>query len=52
MLNSQRWFNGPIQYQITVPDGWYTVLLYFSENIIGSRPAAGRNWLSGLRAHL
>jgi hypothetical protein len=32
MLNSERWFNGHIRYQVAVPNGWYTVLLYFSEN--------------------
>jgi hypothetical protein len=32
MLNSERWFNGHIRYQVGVPNGWYTVLLYFSEN--------------------
>lgn len=32
MLNSERWFDGPIRYQVGVPNGWYTVLLYFSEN--------------------
>lgn len=32
MLNSERWNFGPIIYQVGVPNGWYTVLLYFSEN--------------------
>ena len=32
MLNSERWFNGHIRYQVAVPNGWYTVYLYFSEN--------------------
>lgn len=32
MLNSERWNFGPILYQVGVPNGWYTVLLYFSEN--------------------
>jgi hypothetical protein len=32
MLNSERWFNGHIRYQVAVPNGWYTVILYFSEN--------------------
>ncbi len=32
MLNSERWFDGAIRYQVGVPNGWYTVLLYFSEN--------------------
>lgn len=32
MLNSERWFNGHLRYQVGVPNGWYTVLLYFSEN--------------------
>jgi hypothetical protein len=32
MLNSERWFNGHIRYQVGVPNGFYTVLLYFSEN--------------------
>jgi hypothetical protein len=32
MLNSERWFYGDIRYQVGVPNGWYTVLLYFSEN--------------------
>ena len=32
MLNSERWFDGHIRYQVGVPNGWYTVLLYFSEN--------------------
>jgi hypothetical protein len=32
MLNSERWFNGHIRYQVAVPNGWYTVLLYFAEN--------------------
>src|SRR5438874_8217288 len=29
MLNSERWFSGHIRYQVAVPNGWYTVLLYF-----------------------
>jgi Concanavalin A-like lectin/glucanases superfamily/FG-GAP repeat/Malectin domain len=32
MLNSERWFSGHVRYQVAVPNGWYTVLLYFSEN--------------------
>ncbi len=32
MLNSERWFNGHIRYQVGVPNGFYTVLLYFAEN--------------------
>jgi hypothetical protein len=32
MLNSERWFDGDIRYQVEVSPGWYTVLLYFSEN--------------------
>jgi hypothetical protein len=32
MLESERWFNGHIRYQVGVPNGFYTVLLYFSEN--------------------
>jgi hypothetical protein len=32
MLNSERWYTGDIRYQVGVPNGWYTVLLYFSEN--------------------
>ena len=32
MLNSERWFNGHIRYQVAVPNGWYTAILYFSEN--------------------
>jgi hypothetical protein len=32
MLNSERWYNGNIRYQVAVPNGWYTVLLYFAEN--------------------
>ena len=42
MLNSERWFNGHIRYQVGVPNGWYTVLLYFSENYPpGVSPALG-----------
>jgi len=42
MLNSERWFNGHIRYQVAVPNGWYTVLLYFSENYPpGVSPALG-----------
>ncbi len=42
MLNSERWFNGHIRYQVAVPDGWYTVLLYFSENYPpAANPALG-----------
>lgn len=42
MLNSERWFDGPIRYQVAVPNGWYTVLLYFSENYSpGASPALG-----------
>ena len=42
MLNSERWFNGHIRYQVAVPNGWYTVLLYFSENYAtGVSPALG-----------
>jgi hypothetical protein len=32
MLNSERWFNGHIRYQVAVPNGWYSVVLYFAEN--------------------
>jgi len=32
MLNGKRWFNGHIRYQVAVPNGFYTVILYFSEN--------------------
>jgi hypothetical protein len=32
MLNSERWFNGHIRYQVGVPNGFYTVILYFAEN--------------------
>ena len=42
MLNSERWFNGHIRYQVAVPNGWYTVLLYFAENYPpGVSPALG-----------
>jgi hypothetical protein len=42
MLNSERWFNGHIRYQVAVPNGWYTVLLYFSENYPpGANPSLG-----------
>jgi hypothetical protein len=42
MLNSERWFAGHIRYQVAVPNGWYTVLLYFSENYPpGVSPALG-----------
>jgi hypothetical protein len=42
MLNSERWFNGHIRYQVAVPNGWYTVLLYFSENYApAASPALG-----------
>jgi hypothetical protein len=42
MLNSERWFNGHIRYQVAVPNGFYTVLLYFSENYPpGVSPALG-----------
>ena len=42
MLNSERWFNGHIRYQVSVPNGWYTVLLYFSENYPpAANPALG-----------
>jgi hypothetical protein len=42
MLNSERWFNGHIRYQVGVPNGWCTVLLYFSENYPpGVSPALG-----------
>ncbi len=44
MLNSERWFDGAIRYQVGVPNGWYTVLLYFSENDPHRRqPRAGRH---------
>ena len=32
MLNSERWCDGNIMYQFPVPNNWYTVILYFSEN--------------------
>jgi hypothetical protein len=42
MLNSERWFDGAIRYQVGVPNGWYTVLLYFSENYpLAASPALG-----------
>jgi hypothetical protein len=42
MLNSERWYNGHIRYRVAVPNGWYTVLLYFSENYApGVSPALG-----------
>jgi hypothetical protein len=42
MLNSERWFNGHLRCQIEAPNGWYTVLLYFSENYPpGVSPALG-----------
>ncbi len=42
MLNSERWFDGIIRYQVGVPNGGYTVLLYFSENYPpGASPALG-----------
>jgi hypothetical protein len=42
MLNSERWFTTNIVYQVGVPNGWYTVLLYFSENYpLGVSPALG-----------
>lgn len=42
MLNSERWFTSDIRYQVGVPNGWYTVLLYFSENYpLGVSPALG-----------
>ena len=42
MLNSERWFNGHICYQVGVPNGFYTVILYFAENYPpGVSPALG-----------
>jgi hypothetical protein len=42
MLNSERWFNGHIRYQVGVPNGWYTVILYFAENYpLAVSPALG-----------
>jgi hypothetical protein len=32
MLLSERWKDGDLNYEIPVPDGFYTVILYFSEN--------------------
>jgi hypothetical protein len=42
MLNSERWFNGHLRYQVAVPNGWYTAILYFAENYPpGVSPALG-----------
>src|SRR5688572_132114 len=32
VLRSERWADGDLRYEVPVPDGEYTVVLYFSEN--------------------
>ena len=42
MLNTERWLGGPLRYQVGVPNGGYTVLLYFAENSpLAVSPALG-----------